>query len=161
MKTPDEIKKGLALHRSTLGCDNICPYDGWNAETGSCIQRLMKDTVEYIEHLESRLAGACGVCAYNFTGDKSCLAHIKQLESRLAQVERERDAAVADLEDSADCEYCKNEPIFHTCPETNCHECERDCPCARCSARQSNGFEWRGVCNENTKEDADENTEKV
>lgn len=77
-KTPDEIKKGLSLHRSTLSCDNICPYDGWNAETGSCIQRLMKDTVEYIEHLESRLA----------------------------QVERERDAAVRAITDAQ--HYIKN-----------------------------------------------------
>ena len=58
MKTPEEIKKGLGLHVSTLHCDCICPYDGWNAETGSCIQRLMNDTVAYIQQLESRLSEA-------------------------------------------------------------------------------------------------------
>lgn len=78
---------------------------------------------------------------------------ILNLESRLAQAERERDAAVADLEDSADCEYCQHEIIFHTCPGINCHTCQRDCPCARCSKRYSDGFKWRGVCEENTKED--------
>lgn len=111
MKTPDEIKNGLSLHRSNLDCDNICPYDGWNVETGSCVQRLMRDTVEYIEHLESRLA----------------------------QVERERDAAVKDLSVAKSCKICKNYAgVFVPNICMDCIEC--------CN------FEWRGVCAENTKE---------
>lgn len=119
MKTPDEIKKGLELHRTNLNCDGICPYDGWNAETGSCIQRLMKDTVEYIQ----------------------------QLESRLAQAERERDAAVNDAVqiaiqlDFPACEWCKHKPYNHV----HCKECRT----------KNEGFEWRGVCPENTKDGAD------
>lgn len=116
MKTPDEIKKGLALHRSTLGCDNICPYDGWNAETGSCIQRLMKDTVEYIEHLETRLA----------------------------QVERERDALMESVKGC--CETCafvgdctKHDPDPTSTGAWWYDDCEE--------------WQWRGVCPENTKEE--------
>lgn len=120
MKTPDEIKKGLALHRSTLGCDNICPYDGWNAETGSCIQRLMKDTVEYIEHLETRLA----------------------------QVERERDAALVDIANT--CWSCGNakpnqlSKFLYSCPHLKGKTGVRT---------QCEHWQWRGVCPENTKEE--------
>lgn len=127
MKTPEEIKKGLSLHRSTLNCDNICPYDGWNTETGSCIQRLMKDTVEYIEHLESRLA----------------------------QVERERDAAIDDLRHSFDpCTVCKKQDICaQYCPENdyNCPDCKdkHRCICHNCTA-DNDLWEWRGVREENT-----------
>lgn len=66
---------------------------------------------------------------------------IQQLESRLAQAERERDAAVMDLENvielsaivNLDCEFCKH------MDRPTCEEC---------------GWEWRGVCQANTKEES-------
>ena len=66
---------------------------------------------------------------------------IEQLESRLAQAERECDAAVSDLENviglsaivNLDCEFCKH------MDRPTCEECD---------------WEWRGICPENTKEDA-------
>lgn len=92
---------------------------------------------------------------------KDALAYIQQLESRLAQVERERDAAVADLKDSGDCRYCKNLDLSDNCGFGNCCTCENDkCPCCKCD-RKNDHFEWRGICAENTKEDAGENTEKA
>ena len=81
-------------------------------------------------------------CAYNSTGTGSCYSYIKHLESRLAQAERERDAAVHDLEELTgrvssfhlDCDYCK----------------DKDKPvCKNCD------WQWRGVCPENTKEDSE------
>lgn len=75
---------------------------------------------------------------------------IEERESRLAQVERERDAAVADLSNS--CAYCK-----HTSGSVD------EPPCTECFHPKNNiifapmtrtKFEWRGVCPENTKEDS-------
>ncbi len=71
------------------------------------------------------------------------LYYIQQLEARLAQVERERDAAVNDL--SRSCGSCKHK----TCTfDVN--------PCKDCVKVDQFGFierthfEWRGVFEENT-----------
>jgi hypothetical protein len=64
MKTPDEIKKGLFCCWED-GCAT-CPYDD-DCTMEANFEQLAKDSLDYIN----------------------------QLESRLAQVERERDAAVA------------------------------------------------------------------
>ena len=63
------------------------------------------------------------------------LQEVNQVKSRLAQVEREKDAAVADLNKlGAGCEYCAHfkEPCMSCCCGDN--------------------WQWRGVCPENTKE---------
>lgn len=92
----------------------------------------------------------CNKCAYdgneNCLEDKSkeALAYIQQLESRLAQVERERDAAVADIRKASSflCRVCtKNDWPNCAAGRNNLYsddvvECE--------------DFEWRGVCEENT-----------
>lgn len=112
-KTPEEIKKGLMCYRGkhpfAIG---HCPSGCPYEQCGTSCREMM---------------------------NTDALAYIQQLETRLAQVERERDAAVYDLEMavnkcssiSADCEFCKDKgkPV-----------------CEKCS------FEWRGVCPENTKE---------
>ena len=79
--------------------------------------------------------------ARDFMFEAACL--IDQLESRLAQVERERDAAVRDMEALAInyesnfvCDFCGGTPPLI------CEQCKID----YC------GFRWRGVCEENTKE---------
>ena len=83
------------------------------------------------------------------TAGADAITQVVVLESRLAQVERERDAAVADILHvlhtkgtiDAECLICDME-------KPDCHwECEKS--------------KWRGVCPENAKEDADENIEKV
>lgn len=73
------------------------------------------------------------------TAGADAITQVVVLESRLAQVEKERDAAVADLDTALnnvavmnlDCNFCKykDRPV--------CESCE---------------WEWRGVCPENTKE---------
>ena len=91
-----------------------------------------------------------GDCSYVI---KELYDLVLHYESRLAQVERERDAAVADLKDSGDCRYCKNLDLSDNCGFGNCCTCENDkCPCCKCD-RKNDHFEWRGVCAENTKED--------
>ena len=94
------------------------------------------------------LDGDCESCPYDdrtiHCSDrmrKDALAYIQQLESRLAQVERERDAAVYDIAKLVKrlgygpCRYCRKTY------DTN------DATCSICV------FEWRGVCPENTKEE--------
>lgn len=66
MKTPDDIKKGLFCCWED-GCAT-CPYDD-DCTMEANFESLAKDSLDYTN----------------------------QLESRLAQAERERDAAVADL----------------------------------------------------------------
>lgn len=79
------------------------------------------------------------------------LAYIERLESRIAQVECERNAAVKDLADA--CKYCKH---------ISCDDEDENSPCKDCMQRKDGvpfgpmirtRFEWRGVCHENTKED--------
>lgn len=68
--------------------------------------------------------------------------YITQLESRLAQVERERDAAVADMHmafrKSDVCCTCK----YEAGESNDCMDCIGTC-----------NWQWRGVCPENTKEE--------
>lgn len=126
MKSPDDIKKGLELCGMLDGdCDN-CPYD--NAKI-YCGDRLQKDA----------------------------LAYITQLEQRLAQVERENDALLDDLRHTFDpCCVCKKQDICEQhCPSNdyNCPECKdkHRCICHNCTA-DNDLWEWRGVCEENSKE---------
>ena len=65
-KTPAEIKKGLRCCVTDIAGCKGCPFDNSSAD------------------------GLVWEC----TVDSSALAYIQQLESRLAQAERERDAAV-------------------------------------------------------------------
>lgn len=69
---------------------------------------------------------------------------LEQLESRLAQVERERDAAVHDLEEASFCADCKHfdESVFNE-------------PCSSCveDTKTKKNWQWRGVCPENSKEE--------
>lgn len=118
MKTPDEIKKGLAC--DTQRCDG-CPYD------------------EIIE---------CGVAV-----QEDALAYIQQLESRLAQAERERDAAVRDMHKAVVCDACKHDRPFNSnCKnDFDCEYCKSPCMCQSCHL--GSNYEWRGVCAENTMEE--------
>lgn len=133
MKTPEDIKKGLRRCEGKSQCD-------WCSLIRECEED--EAALAYIEQLEA---------AVEFYSNTTQMldAKIEKLESRLAQVERERDAAVHDVRSlcatnyfSGDyCEYCKyREPdgqCFHDCiPYSN-----------------EWGWEWRGICPENTKEE--------
>ena len=92
MKSPDEIKKGIAHCGSAISCYG-CPY--WDGD--DCNGRMEKDAVAYIQQLEA-----------------------------------ERDAAVADMKNSRDCQCCKH------------YDVKWDEPCVHCD-HDNNFFEWRGV----------------
>ena len=118
MKTPDEVKKGLEqcvkAESGETGCGG-CPY------VLSCVKEEDPDSI---------IADA--------------LAYIEQLESRLAQVERERDAAVKDI--GISCDYCAYADYhFGEAPCITLEEYELGKLCS--------GWKWRGVCAENTREE--------
>ena len=117
MKTPEEIKKGLEQCAETETCEN-CHY--------------RDDCMEVFR---------------NSPFTKDALAYIQQLESRLAQVERERDAAVQTVHGL--CLHCKNDD------SEKCREClfwpSRVYFVS--SETYVDNWEWRGVCEENTKEE--------
>ena len=71
----------------------------------------------------------------------------QQLESRLAQVERERDAAVADINEASNvlCHVCKHD-AWPNCRKGRNNLFDDEVACCEF-------FEWRGVCEENTKEE--------
>lgn len=119
MKTPDDIKKGLAVCATLDGdCEN-CPYDDGKQLT--CVDRSRRDA----------------------------LAYIIQLETRLAQAERERDAALKDIANT--CWSCGNakpsqlSKFLYSCPHLK----------GKAGVRtQCEHWQWRGVCAENTKDDS-------
>ena len=94
-------------------------------------------------------------CAYNSTGTGSCFSYIKQLESRLAQVERERDAALRDMHQlqGALCAYCKNLYRPNDALQGTCSVFGDGYGDSAYSPLFCGGFKWRGVCEENTKEE--------
>ena len=147
MKTPDEIKKGLKCHIVNHSCRG-CPY---KRDTPIIhINDLYNDAIEYIQKLEETISSMGHL---NETMHNEAKKGIQELESRLAQAERERDAAVRELEIAEDCYNCK---YNYACKHDGngyrkCSECG-ECPCSECNSGQSQ-YEWRGVCTENTKEE--------
>lgn len=120
MKPPELIKRGLDCCQTIVRCA-VCPYHDIGDIVAECTAQL----------------------------SENALAYIQQLESRLAQVERERDAAVQIVHGL--CLHCKNE---HSEGET-CREClyypyrymygTGD--------KYVDNWQWCGVCAENTEED--------
>lgn len=125
MKTSDEIKNGLAVCATLDGDCENCPYDDRKQLT--CVDRSRRDALAYIIHFETRLA----------------------------QVERERNAAVGDLQeaarDGAVCTACKHDEEFaEACADADfdCKQCKQPCMCKTCNANSN--YEWIGLCEENT-----------
>ena len=120
MKSPDDIKKGLEKEIPVH-------YHLPNPEP-----RLHPTELIELESLHA-----------------SALAYINKLEQRLAQLERERDAAVEDLReaDMVDCCHCKHYKVYgaNECDaeDCTCDDCKRDCPCKNC--KTNSNWEWRGV----------------
>ena len=134
-----EIKKGLEQCCDTgVGCSG-CPYDN-DCHDPLCTVNVEMDAVKYIQQLES--------------DNESKQKRIDELESRLAQVECERDALLnfiktqifpAVLSDVPEaCRLCRNYDGNFT----------KDV-CKWCGTHEVFGnFQWRGVCAENTKDGA-------
>lgn len=116
MKTPDEIKKGLE-HCSTKKPCTSCPM--WDeCKEAASLKPLWDNALAYIQQLESANA---------------------ELLTRCERLERERDAAVADIPRA--CGYCKWYGVNHN----GClPECKNPNGCWNISGINT-GFEWRGV----------------
>lgn len=131
MKTPDEIKKAL-----TCDCD-------W-PDCEDCAYATKVEDKEFGEILQFH-------CSEIY---KDAYDLIIQLESRLAQVERERDAAVDDLENASPCFACYN--FFSNkgaCKGgMRCHDDQFKAAMWHLEYKGPD-WQWRGVCVENTKED--------
>ena len=125
MKTPDDFVKGLDV-----------------------IQRKL-ESYDRLESTYGQVSKA--LCGKKNATLEEVLQATSQLKDRLAQAERERDAAVKDLADA--CKYCKH---------ISCDDEDENSPCKDCMQRKGGvpfapmirtRFEWRGVCDENSKED--------
>lgn len=113
-----------------------------------------EETRKELEHC--RLGKPCVDCPYDRRDFPYCVARlmegadtcITQLEQRLAQVERERDAAVREwkrtkMDSESMCWTCKHALVISSC---RCR-CVSPVPCD-----EGENWEWRGVCEENSKE---------
>lgn len=149
MKTPDEIKKALACDCDGPDCEG-CGYaekvidEEFGELTLYHCSQIYKDALEYIQQLEAGIDHAEKVtreCA------KSITENMDKLQSRLIQVERERDAALKDIANT--CWSCANakphqiSKFLYSCPYLK----------GKAGVRtQCEHWQWRGVCPENTKE---------
>ena len=144
MKTPEEIKKGLEICiGECVGNKPHCPYH----ECGNgCMDAMNLNSLAYIIDLEQRLAQAENTLEMQRAEREDTIKKHIDFVARIAQAERERDAAVHDVEtlclaedfNGDYCEYCK-----HREPDGGCrHDCM---PYNEC------GWEWRGVCEENSR----------
>ena len=163
-RTPEDIKNGLEL----IGCNDIEEFLK-AADKGidyDCHEAVAKDALAYIHQLEERnskleytLLGVMhsvdkwlNVEPYDFDKDDGTVAAtrasnareialkaIEKAQADLAQVHKEKDALMIDLQTAIyrgrsfnlDCEFCKDKekPI--------CEDCH---------------WEWRGICEENAVE---------
>ena len=169
MKTPEEIKKGLECCQPRyendhwVTCNSDCPYQ---PDAPLCHKALVAGALAYIQQLEDAIykttqlmQSATEVIKKSQEQLESTYSQVKkalcgkenvslvevleaadQLKSRLAQVERERDAAVSDLKLVGCCGTCIN----------NDGGCTTECYIV---SGKLTGWQWRGVCPENTKED--------
>lgn len=142
MKSPEEIKKGLECCQTMVRC-SMCTYNDIGCNAVECQKVLFGDSLVLINQLESR--------------EKKLKSKIAKLEQRLAQAERERDAAVRDLRDNYDpCDVCKKKNICEEhCPK-NGYDCISCLDTERCifynCTKDNDLWQWRGVCEESSKE---------
>lgn len=106
--------------------------------------------IKLLSSMDQLSKALCG--KENATFDE-LLQAASQLKSRLAQVEREKDALMNDLlaADQIDCIGCAHNQNPEPC-DMEYDTCASPCACFRC--KNNNLYEWRGICPENTKEDS-------
>lgn len=85
MKPPEEIKKGLEGCKDKSNCE-------WCNLIDQCKRNA--DALAYIQQLEDAIDNATQLVQ---SANELIKERLKEMESRLAQVERERDAALKEL----------------------------------------------------------------
>lgn len=115
----------------------------------------LDEILDAVDQLTARIEGLEFGLQLEKQRTEETVAILKETQEQLAQVEREKEAAVRDLEDAVDghCRYCKNNDLESQCDYTGeCHVClNEDCPCHERNCH----WQWRGVCPENTKEETE------
>lgn len=151
MKTPDEIKKGLACWTEHISCTfdyqtdcSKCPlntdYIDWH--------EVMRDALAYIQYLEAEnkaIKAANIILTAKATVTDAAIEAGAKAQNELEQVKRERDAAVKQVKEFGDCQCCKHDEI---CKDLfpDCRDCKNvQCPCNSCNGDTRNNWEWRGV----------------
>lgn len=161
-RTLDEIKK--ALQCRVKGCSEKCDHRCDMCELYVPNYRLedrYADAHAYIQQLEERnkkLENALRNLASSSSNARDAASKvIEDLKPRLAQIEKERDAAVAEIKRME----CKTQELL----ETEIHDAIlRELPSSYylefilqvdqiCNYQFEN--EWRGICSENTKESSE------
>ena len=144
-KTPEEIKKGLRRFATEL--DDIVVLCNVEEAAGLLeeARNRMFEAANYIEEMESDLCAWADVASSPGAVEDMARENY-MLTERLAQVERERDAAVKSMRLVRLCENCKH--VDKPCESYPCSSCSMD------RERRKPNWEWRGVCEENTKEDS-------
>lgn len=142
MKTPDEIK-------------------GWLGERSRFPHETLKRRacLGYIQQLESTVGQVSkALCGNKNATPDELLQAVSQLKYRLAQAERERATALHDMNQlqGAACDYCKNMYRPNGADHCVCREFGDLSTIAgsnKYALLVCAKFEWRGVCEENTKEE--------
>lgn len=100
--------------------------------------------------LESYKQVSKALCGKENASLEEILAVVEQVKTRLAQVERERNAAVAVMaevaKDGGVCTGCKHSTGLDDACEAadfDYNECKVPCMCRTCEANSN--YEWRGV----------------
>ena len=147
-KTHEETKRGLECHSLVAGGCAVCPYN--DLGDGDCSGMLVRDALAYIQQLEEDNAKKhekimqLYIALENMQGivqsiTKDSKTTFQQLETKCYQLERERDAAVADLAEVKDCLTCKHSANCKI-GSFDCYHCsDKDCPCLTCQ------YVWRGA----------------
>ena len=137
MRTPEEIKKGMR------GCEDKSNCE-WRSLQRECHED--EDALAYIEQLEKRIEQAEKQIDTVHAELEATNRDRIRLMMQVAQLTKEREAAVADLReaDRIDCEHCKHYKVFSSeeC-QLECDECVLDCPCKHCI--DNSCWTWRGV----------------
>ena len=125
MKTPEEIKKGLEACGSDVchGHHTDCPYE----DDLLCTMHICGDARAYIHQLENQIG---------------------ELTEKVTQLEKERNALLADLRDAdmLECDHCAHYiPVGAQCKgEGDCLDCDyKNCACNGCYGNSN--WKWRGV----------------
>ena len=121
-RTPEEIKKAHECCFDMICYEGECAYESErnNWTKGGCFNKRGRDALEYIQKLENQIG---------------------ELTEMVEQLEKERNALLADLRDadSVECNHCAH----YKC-DGHCWGCgSEDCPCKTC-LKDSN-WKWRGV----------------
>ena len=118
MKTPEKIKNELKNAKHVQCMEIASDNENGGTHYGVLVGYVLRDEI---------------------------FAYIQQLESRLAQVERERDAAVKDISYFfPSTEVCKHYEYCQSVQDDPWHGCLGPVDCA--------DYQYRGVCALNTKE---------